>query len=143
LAAAYPSWIRYGGTADPRFVDKKRSIFLVLDGQSNGCKKVATGISTMEYVLTLSNIPKKSNLRSKIVKEEDPEYYRALKAGEFCRMAEEWLLNDGIDIGCRRMKAWRGQFHLELILPVSPPSETGQRRAINREDSQFVHSGEK
>ena len=23
-----------------------------------------------------------------------PEYYRALKAGEFCRMAEEWLLSD-------------------------------------------------
>jgi hypothetical protein len=23
LAAAYPSWIRYDGTADPRFVDKK------------------------------------------------------------------------------------------------------------------------
>ncbi|KIM44326.1 hypothetical protein M413DRAFT_25747 [Hebeloma cylindrosporum] len=41
-----------------------------------------------------------------IVKEEDPEYYRALKAGEFCRMAEEWLLNERMDIGCRRMKAW-------------------------------------
>jgi hypothetical protein len=40
-----------------------------------------------------------------IVKEEDPEYYRALKAGEFCRMAEEWLLVDR-DTACRRMKAW-------------------------------------
>lgn len=46
LAAAYPSWIRYDGIADPRFVDKKTrsQFFLVLDGWFGGCKKVTTGI---------------------------------------------------------------------------------------------------
>lgn len=45
-----------------------------------------------------------------MVKKEDPEYYHALKAGTFCRMAEEWLLDDIEDIGCRRMKAWLNNF---------------------------------
>ena len=40
-----------------------------------------------------------------------PEYYRALKAGEFCRMAEEWLLSDVVDIGCHRMKACLDSLH--------------------------------
>ena len=63
--------------------------------------------NTMQYALTLLiHNPNKTNFGFQIVKEEDSEYYRALKAGEFCRMAEEWLLNDGVDIGCRRMKAW-------------------------------------
>ena len=57
-------------------------------------------------LILLIHNPNKTNFGYQIVKEEDPEYYRALKAGEFCRMAEEWLLNDGVDIGCRHMKAW-------------------------------------
>jgi len=87
LAAAYPSWIRYDGTADPRFVDKKGQFSSFWMASPVDAKRLR-----QEY--------------DAFVKEEDPEYYRALKAGEFCRMAEEWLLNDGMDIGCRRMKAW-------------------------------------
>ena len=45
--------------------------------------------NTMQYALTLLiDNPNKTNFGLQIVKEEDSEYYRALKAGEFCRMAE-------------------------------------------------------
>lgn len=72
------------------------------------------GFATMES-LTLGSLIKKDDfLRSgrlvrsmqKNYERNTMQYVRALKAGEFCRMAEEWLLNEGMDIGCRRMKAW-------------------------------------
>ncbi|KAF8960962.1 hypothetical protein BDZ97DRAFT_1921655 [Flammula alnicola] len=87
LAAAYPSWIRYDGTADPRFVDKMDQFSSFWMASPVDAKRLRQAYDA-------------------IVKEEDPEYYRALKAGAFCRMAEEWLLSDVVDIGCRRMKAW-------------------------------------
>jgi len=62
----------------------------------------------MQYLLTLSlsiNVLGNVNLSFQIVKEEDHKYHRALKAGELCRMAEEWF-NDGIDIKGWHMKAW-------------------------------------
>ena len=50
--------------------------------------------NTMQYVLILLiHNPNKTNFGYQIVKEEDSEYYRALKAGEFCRMAEKWQKN--------------------------------------------------
>jgi len=60
----------------------------------------------MQCVFTLSlliNIPKKTKLSFQILEEEDPEYYRALKAGEFLWHGRGWLL---MGVGCRRVKAW-------------------------------------
>jgi hypothetical protein len=87
LAADYPAWIRYNGTADPRFVDKTSQFSSYWMAGPLDAKRLR-----QEY--------------DAVVKKEDPEYHRALKAGTFCRMAEEWLLSDVVDIGCRRMKAW-------------------------------------
>jgi hypothetical protein len=71
LAAAYPSWIRYEIPSSlikkvnfPRFA-------WPVQWMQKSCDR-----NTMQYVLTLLiNIPKKTNLSSKIVKEEDPEIY--------------------------------------------------------------------
>ena len=43
---------------------------------------------------TSIDVPQNISLSFQIVKEEDLEYYRALKASEFCGMVEEWLLNE-------------------------------------------------
>ena len=45
-------------------------------------------------------------LTLQIVSNSDPEYYRALKEGQICREAEDWLKDDRPDVGCRRMQAW-------------------------------------
>ena len=68
--------------------------------------------NTMQYALALLiHNPNKTNFGFQIAKEENSEYYRALKTGEFCRMAEKWLLSGGVDIRCRRMKAWLDSLH--------------------------------
>ena len=106
LAANYPAWIRYNGTADPRFVDKMSQFSSFWMASPVDAKKLR-----QEYdAVSVHNFNQHSQWTTQfdfeVVKKEDPEYYRALKTGTFCRMAEEWLLSDVVDIGCRRMKAW-------------------------------------
>jgi hypothetical protein len=108
LAAAYPSWIRYDGTNDPQFVDKGgqfSSFWFASRAEAARLRRVYDSVVNF-YKTTSSNVTDDVPLTPQIVSKADPEYYRALKEGQMCREAEDWLKDDRPDVGCRRLQEW-------------------------------------
>ncbi|KAF8884275.1 hypothetical protein CPB84DRAFT_1827482 [Gymnopilus junonius] len=87
LAAAYPYWIRYDGLRNPQSMNR--------DSLPSAFRFSSPGDAT-----------ELRKVYEEIVIELDPEYHLALKGGEFCRIAREWLFPGLNDLGCRHLKAW-------------------------------------
>jgi hypothetical protein len=63
LAAAYPSWIRYDGTADPRFVDKKSQFSSFWMASPVDAKKLRQEYDAVCIQSTFPTKKKKTNFR--------------------------------------------------------------------------------
>ncbi|KAI0751935.1 phosphotransferase enzyme family-domain-containing protein [Daedaleopsis nitida] len=84
LAARYPVWIRYDGIYDPRFALSEGTC----------------------WVCSPEDAARLRALYSDIVKSKDEDYWRALVEGELLRQIEEWLVEQGQDMGLVGFSRW-------------------------------------